>query len=187
MCNPMLFIAIASAAVGAYGQVQAGQAQARAEGFNALIADRNAQAADTEQVRVKDAAAIERRRLGERVRAEKGDLIAKYAAMGLDPNFGTPADLVGDVQQAYNIDRSILGKNEMAAIERLDKEVADYKDAAKMGRASAASALQAGNTAAAGSLLEGVGNVSSRWIQPKTATGGRPLTSTERLAIGGGR
>lgn len=173
MCNPALALMAVSAAVSAYGYVQQGQATARAEAYNANIATRNAEAAEAERGRVGDAAAIERRRRGELARAQKGELNAKFAAMGVDPGFGTPADLVGDTQQAYDIDRSILGRNEISELERLDKEIADYKDAAKFGQASARSARSAANTAAVGSLIQGGANVASRWIQP-TAT--RPLT-----------
>lgn len=169
MCEPTTIFAVAtalSAAVGAYGSIQQGRAQYQSEMYNAQIQERNAQAAENEQANVKDQAAIERRRLGEKVRAERGDMVAKFTAMGVDPGFGSPADLVGDINQAYSIDRSILGRNEITGLEKLDKEVADYRDAARMSRSSAKGALKAGNIAAVGSLLDGAANVSSRWIMP---------------------
>lgn len=172
MCEPATILTIASvasAAVGAYSSIQQGRAAYQAEMYNAQIQERNAQAVEAEKLQTKDAAAIERRRLGERVRAERGDLVAKAAAMGIDPGFGSPADLVGDVNQAYNIDRSILGRNEISALERLDKEQADFRDAAAMSRASAKGALKAGYFGAVGSMLDGAANVSSRWIQPSSA------------------
>lgn len=163
-------LGLAGAAVGAYGQIQASRANAQAEMFNAAINQRNAEAVEQEQVNVQDAAAIERRRLGERIRAERGDMVAKFTAMGIDPGFGTPADLVGDLERGYQIDRSILGRNEMNELQRLDKEKADYRDTAKMGMSSAKSSLKAGSYAAAGTLLDGVSTVSQRWIQPRTPT-----------------
>lgn len=183
MCEPTTIFAIASiasAAVGAYGAIQQGNATYQSEMYNAQIQRRNAQAVEEEQANVKDAAAIERRRLGERVRAERGDLVAKYTAMGLDPGFGSPADLVGDVESAYDIDRSILGKNEMTEIGRLDKQRADYLDAAKMAEASGKSARKAGQIAAFGDLLSGAANVSGRWIMPTPAnTNTRTLTKPQ--------
>lgn len=169
MCEPTTIFAVvtaASAAVSAYSSIQQGRAQYEAEMYNAQIQERNAQAAENEQTRVQDEAAIERRRLGERVRAERGDMVAKFTAMGIDPGFGTPADLVGDINQAYSIDRSILGRNEITNLERLDKDVADYRDAARMSRSSAKGALKAGYVGAVGSVLDAAANVSSRWIQP---------------------
>jgi hypothetical protein len=158
-----------SAGVSAYGAIQNGRAQYQAEMYNAEIANRNAQSVEDEQANVKDEAAIERRRLGERVRAARGDLIAKNTAMGIDPGFGSAADVIGDVERGYDIDRSILGKNEMTALGRLDKERADHLDSASMSRASAKGALKAGNLAAVGSILDGGGTVASRWIMPSPA------------------
>lgn len=193
MCDPVTIFTTAtvlSAGVGAYSSIQQGRAQYKAEMYNAQIAERNAQAAENEQARVKDEASIERRRLGERARAQMGDFKARFTAMGVDPGFGTPADLVGDVGQAYSIDRSILGRNEISSLERLDKERADYLDSAKQSRASARSALRAGNIAAVGSLLSGAAGVSSRWIMPTSGNVGQlarpldPMGST-KLKVGG--
>ncbi len=168
MCYPWVVqaVQVAVAVIGAYSSVQQGQATAAADTYNAQIQERNAQSAENEQTLVKDQAAIERRRLGERVRAERGDMVAKFTAMGVDPGFGSPADLVGDVNQAYSIDRNILGRNEITSLERLDKDVADYRDAATMSRRSAKGALKAGYIGAVGSILNGAANVSSRWIMP---------------------
>ncbi len=199
MCDPgtaFVIASLATAGVQAYASVQQGNAAYQAGMYNAQIADRNAQSAENEQKNVQDAAAIERRRLGERVRAERGEMIAKYANMGLDTEFGTPADLVGDVQRAYDIDRSILGKNEMTEIERLDRQKADYLDSAAMSRAEAKGARKAGLMGAAGSLLQGAATVSGRWIQPSSTTPAttpsvltkpKPTTrSTSVLKVGAG-
>lgn len=203
MCEPttiFLVVSAASAAVGAYSAIQTGRAQQASAEFNAQVQQRNAQAAEDEQANVRDEAAIERRRRGERVRAERGDLVAKYSAMGVDPGFGTPADLIGDTQRAYNIDLSILGRNEETAIKNLDKQIADYRDAATLSRMEGKSAVRAGNTAAVGSILQGAANVSSKWIQPNTgsaAPGGTsiakpraqsifaPLPTVKPLPVGG--
>lgn len=169
MCEPTtiaLVATVASAAVGAYSSIQQGRATYQAEMMNAEIQRQNAQSVEDEQANVKDEAAIARRRLGERVRAERGDAVAKYTAMGLDPGFGSPKDVVGDIEKSYDIDRSILGKNEITQLERLDKQKADYLDAAKLGTMSAKSALKAGNLAAVGSLLDGASSVAGRWIMP---------------------
>jgi ribosomal protein S6 len=134
--------------------------------YNAQVAQRNAQAVEEEKANVQDAAAIERRRLGERIRAERGELVAKYAHMGLDTQFGSPKDLVGDVERKYDIDRSILGRNEITELKRLDQQQADYRSSATLSKMGAKSAHKAGQIGAVGSLLQGAATVSSRWIQP---------------------
>lgn len=168
MCEPttmFLVASVASAAVGAYSQIQAGNAQYKADMYNAQIQERNAQAVENEKKNVQDAAAIERRRLGERVRAERGDKIAAASAMGLLIR-GSPADLIGDIEQAYRGDLAIMGRNEMTELGRLDKEQADYLDSAKMARASGKSALKGSRLGAAGTLLGSAAQVSSKWIAP---------------------
>lgn len=180
MCEPttmFLVASVASAAVGAYSQIQAGNAQYKADMYNAQIQERNAQAVENEKKNVQDAAAIERRRLGERVRAERGDKIAAASAMGLDPGFGSPADLIGDIEQAYRGDLAIMGRNEMTELGRLDKEQADYLDSAKMARASGKSALKGSRLGAVGTLLGGAAQVSSKWIAPAS-----PLQVTPQRA-----
>lgn len=173
---------VASSAVGAYASIQSGNAQYQAGMYNAQIAERNAQAVEEEKGNVQDAAAIERRRLGLRVQAEKGQEIAAAAAMGIDPAFGTPADLVGDLQQSYMIDRSILGKNEINSLKQLDKQQADFIDSAAMSRAGGKHARKAGLLGAAGSLLDGAGAVAGHWIKPSAPLasgqwGPKPITA----------
>jgi len=165
MCEPMTLFTIAtiaSAGVQAYSQIQAGNAEYAAGMYNAQVQERNAQAAENEQKNVKDAAAIERRRLGERVRSERGEVRAKFAGMGLDPEFGSPFDIDQDLLRAGRTDASIIGRNEMTEIGRLDKERADSLDAAAMSRLSAKSARKAGMLGAAGSLLGAAASVSGR-------------------------
>lgn len=187
MCVPLAPLALAataaSAVVGAYSSIQSGNAQYKAGMYNAQIAERNAQAVEEEKGNVQDAAAIERRRLGARVQAEKGEQVAAAAAMGIDPGFGTPADLVGDIQQSYMIDRSILGKNEINSLKTLDKQQADFIDSAAMSRAGAKDARKAGLTGAVGSLLDGAGSVAGHWIKPSAlaspfgSTVAKPVTA----------
>lgn len=181
---------LAIAALGAMSYVQQGQAQQAQGEFNAQVMERNAQAAENEQANVKDAAAIERRRLAERVRAERGQAKVNATASGIDPLFGTPFDIDQDILHAGRTDAGIVGRNEMTEIGRLDKERADLLDAAKMSRAGGKAAAQASTMAATGSLLEGAASVSSRWIQPKPAAPTAPPQQAssifhERLHVGG--
>lgn len=150
----------------AYASIQQGNAAYESGMYNAQIAERNAAAVEDERKNVQDAAAIERRRRGEEVRAARGEMVARFANMGLDTEFGTPADLIGDVERAGRTDAFIIGRNEMNEIGRLDKQEADYRDSARMSRSEAKGARKAGQLAAFGSLLQGASTVSSRWIQP---------------------
>lgn len=161
---------VASAGVQAYASVRAGDAAYQAGMYNAQIAERNAQAVEEEKKNTQDAAAIERRRLGERIRAEKGQKIADFAAMGLDTGIGTPADLVGDIEKAGRTDAFIIGRNEITQLQALDKQQADYRDSARLSRMEAKGARKAGQLGAVGSLLNAASTVSGRWMQPNSST-----------------
>lgn len=163
------WLSAGAAVLGAYSQHQAAQAEDASNQFNARVAEQNADAVEAERALVQEQSAIERRRLGERVAAERGALHAKFAGMGLEAEFGTPADLVGDVQRAYDLELSILGANETNALRNLDSQKADLLNNAQLLRMGGKSAKKAGSIAAAGSLLGGAADVSSRWIQPSTA------------------
>lgn len=180
----MMIATVASAGVNAYASIQSGNAEYAAGMQNAEIATRNAQAAEDEIKNTQDAAAIERRRLGEKVRAERGALVAKYANMGLDTQFGTPADLVGDTQRAYEIDRSILARNEENATKALDKQKADYLTSASQSRAAAKGARKAGQLAALGSFLDAGSTIAGRWTQPGAAA--RPKSGASSFRAPGG-
>lgn len=175
-----IIASVASAGVSAYANIQRGNAEYAAGMYNANVAERNARAVEEERKNVQDAAAIERRRVGERMRGERGALVAKFANMGLDTEFGSPADLVGDVERAYDIDRSILGRNEITELKRLDQQEADYRSSAALSRAGAKSSRKAGLIGAAGSLLQGAATVSGRWIQPGSGNAFQPASVTAK-------
>lgn len=173
MCWAILptLLSAGAAVLGATASMQQAQAQQSANEFNARVADQNAQAVEDQRQLTQDAYAIERRRLGERVAAERGALRARFAGMGLDAELGTPADLVGDVQRAYDLDLSITGRNETNDLRSLDMQEADYRNQAQLLRTSGSNAVKAGQIGAAGSLLDGASTVSGRWIQPSNDKG----------------
>lgn len=184
---------IASAGVQAYSSIQQGNAAYSSGMYNAQIAEQNAQAVEDDRKDTQDEAAIARRRLGEKVRADRGELVARFANMGLDTEFGTPADLVGDTERAYRIDRDILGRNEITQLRGLDKQQADYRNSATLSRAEAKGARKAGQIGAVGSLLNAAATVSGRWIQPSApgpvgtrATPLDPSGPVKTLKVGGG-
>lgn len=185
MCEPTIIMmaTIASGAVSAYSSIQQGRAEYQAQGVNAQIATRNGQLAENEQKNVADAAAIERRRLGNEIRAARGQANVNATASGLDPLFGTPADLVGDIATAGRTDLGIIGRNEMTEIGQLDNQIADYRDRASAARAAGRGALRAGYMGAAATLLSTGANVASKWIE----TNPPPNVPKKPTPVGGGR
>lgn len=175
MCDPTtIFLAasVASAGVAAYSSIQQGKAAERAAEYNAKVDQINAAEAIRQQDTVREQAAIDRRRLAAEMRGARGQAVASAAAMGLDPNFGSSADLVGDIEQGYRIDKSIINRNEQESIRALDMQAAGFKNQATLSIMEGKAAKQAGYLGAAGSLLQGASAISSRFITPPKPKGG---------------
>lgn len=179
------WLQMAGAGLSAVSAIQSGRAQQASAEFNAEQMRTNAANAE-EDIRVtQEQAGIDRRRLGAQLRADKGSLQAQYAAMGVDPGFGSPADLVGDLGQAYAIDRSILNQNESTAIRRIDQERADLLNSARLTVAEGKSAARAGTMNAFGSLLSSASGVAGKWAVPSAATSGatKSLPTTKKVTV----
>lgn len=181
MCYQWVYYAAqaAAAALAGYSAIKQGQATKAAEEINQRSADRNAKLAENEQVNVAEAAAIERRRLGERIRAERGMGKVNAAASGLDPEFGSPFDVGQDILKAGRADLAILGKNEMRERGRLDVQIADYHDGAVQSRMAGRGAAQAGYMSAGAGVLGAASNISNRWLQA------HPNTTLAKAPVGG--
>jgi len=173
VCEPatiMMAMTAASTAVKAYSAIQQGRAQYQADMFNAQLAQQNAQRTEDQQAKVDDAAALERRALGDRIRAERAEGRVKAGGMGIDAFFGTPGDLDASIAATGYGDLSIMGKNQINAKQQLDVQKADFLDSAMMSRSSAKGALKAGYLGATGELLQGGANISEQWIQTHPQT-----------------
>jgi len=180
MCEPAtiaMVVTAASAVVGGYSAIRSGQAQQASAEFQAAQSRENAKQVDNDIKVAQEQAAIERRRLGAQARADKGDLVAKYSAMGLDPGFGSPADLIGDVKSAYDIDRSILNANEISQLQRFDMEKSNLLSQASLYEAEGKEAMRAGYLGATKSLLDAAGSVAGKW-RPSAATTGKSLSAS---------
>lgn len=141
------------AGVSAYGAYQQGQAQAAAMESQASIYE--AQAADAR----KRAAREERlmREQGERV---KGRQRAVLGASGVSLSTGSPQDLLADTQRSIEMDAWTIREN-------AGREAWGYQSQAKVSRAGASNAKQAGLFGAGANLLTGAGMVADKWYSYK--------------------
>lgn len=159
-------LTVASAGIGAVGQIQASQADAEARRYNAKVADMNA---ELSRRRAKDAlergARAEQQKRQE-IAALKGKQVAAMAANGVDLSFGSPLDTIVDTAMLGELDALTIRKN--AANENYD-----YRVQAENGRADAvlsrmgADAAQTGGYLnAAGTILGGASTAYSQYRRP---------------------
>ena len=134
----------AGTAVSAFGKVQAGNQQATADAFNQGVARQNAQIAGEE---ANSQAAIDK------VASERtqGNVVASYGASGVDPNRGSPLDVLFDQAATGKLNQNLdIYKGQVAA--------AGSTDQANLYGYQAQTARQAGTTGAIGTVLSGAGN-----------------------------
>lgn len=162
-----LVAGIASAGVGAIGAVQQGQAQKDSADYQAAV-DRNNAILSQRQARD----ALERGQADQQTQMRKnadalGRARASYASRGIEGNFGSPLEVMGDMAQFGALDAKTIGVNS-------EREAAGYAAQAANSNASATLRQMQGNNAqtagfigGANSLLSGATSVAERWYKMK--------------------
>lgn len=162
-----LVAGIAGAGVSAVGSMAQGQAQKNAADYQAAV-DRNNAILSQRQARD----AVERGQADQQTQMRKnadalGRARASYASRGVEGNFGSPLDVMGDMAQFGALDAKTIGVNS-------EREAAQYQAQAMSSNASATLKQQQGNNAetagtigAFGSLLSGATSVASNWYKMK--------------------
>lgn len=135
--------AAAGAAVSAVGSIRAGNDQAAASKYNALVEDQNAVAA-----RQQAGAAAEQK--DNEVTRRLADARAAFAASGVDPNSGTPLDVMADSASQGELSKRLL-------LYQGDLTARGLGSQANLDRITGKNAQTAGYISAAGTLLTGAG------------------------------
>lgn len=155
MCDPITAMMVAGSAIGAYGQIQAGNAASAAANYQAQVATMNAGFAEK---RAQDAL-MRGQEEEERVRREGGQLqgqqTAQMAAAGVDLSFGSPLDVLIDTSMGIELDAMRTRRNAALEAEDFDRQAWNYRADAGMSRAEGKNAKTAGYIGAAGSILSG--------------------------------
>lgn len=167
MCDLMMGLTllgtIGSTVMGAYGQMQQGEAAAQAAEYNAKVGEMNATLAER---RARDA--IERGNEDERrKRAEVQQIMgrqkAAMAANGVDLTFGSPLDTIVDTAVLGELDALTIRSNTYREAYEHEVDATNRRAGAQLNRMEGASALQAGRIGAAGTVLTGFGQVAKQW------------------------
>lgn len=148
MCGPAAIpiLAAASAVVSAGGQVYSGLAARNQGQYEAKVANINAGV----QLRARDDAAargeIEQMQHWRKVSQQYGTQRAAQAASGLDVGFGSPADLLSNVNQIGGEDASTIAQNTAREMRGYEVNAANY-------RMQGAAARSKGNAAMVGASI----------------------------------
>lgn len=172
MCDPLsigIALTVASTAVGAYGQIQQGQAINAQAKYEAKVSERNAKLSEAGREDARKRGEREQLNHWRRVSQMMGEQRAQFAAGGIDVNFGTPGEVVEDTMLIGLEDSSILAENTKKEMEGFDIEAANYRDSAKAAKMRGKAAKQAGYIGAASTILGGAAQVAGKFAPPSSS------------------
>lgn len=169
MCEPTtialvaLAVGVAGTAVTVQGQMAAASAQQKQMDYESQVAANNSilsqRAAD---------AAIQKSKIDETNQANAGkELLGKeratLASNGVDDNDGSALDIQTDTAGLNKLDQLTIRSNGVNQAAAYEAQGANYTDQSNLDTFAGQNAASAGQTAALGSGLSGVGSVASKW------------------------
>lgn len=149
----------------AYGQQYAGAAQSAMFKYQAAIADMNARLAKQDAQYALAAGDVSALESGLKTRAQIGETKAAFGAGNIAVGAGSAADVVKSEIKVGAFDQGIIRAD--AAKRAYGFDVQSAEDTAQAGayRMGATTAIQGADIASLGSIIGGVGTVSSKWLQ----------------------
>lgn len=156
-------VSLVGTGVAAYGQYQAGQAQAAAAKYtqkqqNMLAEDALRRGAAAEEAQRRKAAALASRQK------------AVMAAGNVDLGSGSPLDIIGDTAMLGELDAQTIKNN-------AQRESTYHRANADLAGLEASSAKSAGTIGAFGTVLSGIGGLADKWYKPASSSSGGAFAS----------
>lgn len=152
MCGPTAFF-MASSAFSAYGKYKQGQAQAKAQEYQARVSENNAEAARLQVQQVTNKENIQKDELRKKLMKTKAQGRVGFAASGIKLGSGSALDWELDLVQQNVLDESNLEYNADLERNALINQSSNFKSQATLSRSAAADSRQAGIIGAGTSLL----------------------------------
>jgi hypothetical protein len=155
---------MASSAIGAFGQIQAGQAAKQAGDYNAAIARNNQIIAERAAVDAEtrgDIAADEQRRKTARI---AGAQRAAFGSSGLAIDSATSMDILGDTAAFGELDALTIKSNAQREAYGYRVQGMNYQAEEAMSRVRGKNANTAAQISAASTLIGGAASGGDRWM-----------------------
>lgn len=156
---------LASAGLGAYGQIQQGQAKASSDRFNAALDRNNAQIARENAERAGQAGEAQAGISEMKTRAQVGAIKANQAAGGVDVNTGSAVDVRSSAAALGELDAISIRSNAAREAYGYQQNSRSFEQQANLGESEAKNADIAGPINAAGTLLGGIGDAATNWAK----------------------
>lgn len=157
--------AVGGSILSASGEKQKAAATSQMYTYQAGIADLNRRIALNNRDYAITAGGEEAKRFGMKSAQVAGSIKAKQAASGIDVNAGSLVDVQKGQKQVSDLDMATIRNNAARKAYGYQVEAETASMQTEMYTAASKNSLEAGNIAAAGSLISGASNVSSKWLQ----------------------
>ncbi len=156
---------IGGSILSAKGEKQKAAATSQMYTYQAGIADLNRRIALGNRDYAIYSGGEDAKRFGMKSAQAAGSIKAKQAASGVDVKAGSSLDVQAGQKQVSDLDTATIRNNAARKAYGYQLESETAKMQTEMYTAAASNSLEAGNIAAAGSLISGASNVSSKWLQ----------------------
>lgn len=159
MCDPVT-LTLATTAVVAGGQIYQGAAQKSAAKYDARVANQNRQLELQARNDAAERGVEQQKQHWRRVSQQYGQQRAMQAASGLDISFGSPADLLSDVQELGAEDSKTIAANTAKEIKGYEINAANYVMQGRAAKSRGKAAMTGAVINAFGTVLGGATQVS---------------------------
>ena len=159
------------AITGAFGSMQAADAQSKQAQYQAQVADNNAIISQNAAKSESATAAESIEQQGLKTRSQVGAIKAAQGASNIDVNSGSAVDVRSSAAELGELNALTIRSNAEKQIYGLNTQASSYTGQATVDRAAAANASSAGGIGAFGSILSGVAGVSNQYNRWKLNAG----------------
>jgi hypothetical protein len=156
---------VASAGIGAFGQMQAAGSQAAASNYNAAVARNNQIVAQQEADRAAAVGATRAQNQDFQNRARMGMIEAAQGASGIDINSPSSTEVRRSAATLGRFDTQTVMDNALAEVRSNVAKATTFGEQATLDTAQARNANSAGLIGAAGSILGGASSFADKWIR----------------------
>lgn len=163
---------LASGAVGAYGAIKSGQAQANAAKFNVQVASENAQQAQQNANIAGQAGAEQAGMSSMKSRAAVGELVANQAASNISVNSGSSLAARESEQLLGEQDALTIRSNATRQAFGYETQATSFGEESKLASYEAGQDITGGEISGTGTLLGGVSSAASKYVQFRLQSGG---------------
>lgn len=156
MCGPAL--PLIAAGVMAAGQLVGGVMAMKQGAYEAKVARANSKLEGERAANEITRGMEERRSLSRKYSQIEGQQRAAMAANGIDAEFGSGADLLGDTAMLYREDMGLALDNNAAAVRGIDISASNYRQQAVAAKQRGGAAMIGAGFGAASTILGGIGD-----------------------------